>query len=564
MPSSERTARTDQQEDSTFLAHTACPACGSSDGNSLYTDGHTFCFVCAAHSAGNGPPSTTTHYRRPLAQGLIEVTPQSFQKRGLRLETTKHYGYGLGEVNGRQVQVATYYNAEGEAVGQKTRDAQKRFAWLGSSKSVMPFGWHVGSRSGPKLVLTEGEIDAMSLAQLDDCKYPVWSIPTGAGAQMGKWLADVRQQGVFDNFGEVIIMFDSDAVGKSAAKMAAEIIGAKALITELPLKDANEMLLAGRFKELKNAVFNGKKHHPEGIVDIASLRETVADSTPEGIHYLYAGMNRITHGMRTGEIITIGAGTGAGKTDFLTELMTHMVLKEHLSVGAFFLESTPVELARRFAGKIMDKPFHIPGVGTSDDYAEAWDRIDAAGSKVFLYDSFGVNEWDAIQTKIEYLYHAEGVQYFIVDHLTAFAAADPSNERQVLEEVMGKAGSLVKAIPITVFLVSHLATPEGKSHEEGGHIAMRHFKGARAIGQWTHIAFGLERNQQAENMQERFTTTVRCVKNRLFGHLNGELFYLRYNPSTGRLVEVPDDGTGDTPAGFEREASTATPTPSDF
>ncbi len=35
-----------EHEDSYFLYHFECPKCGSSDGNSMYTDGHTHCFVC--------------------------------------------------------------------------------------------------------------------------------------------------------------------------------------------------------------------------------------------------------------------------------------------------------------------------------------------------------------------------------------------------------------------------------------------------------------------------------------------------------------------------------------
>jgi twinkle protein len=67
---------------------------------------------------------------------------------------------------------------------------------------------------------------------------------------------------------------------------------------------------------------------------------------------------------------------------------------------------------------------------------------------------------------------------------------------------------------------------------------MRHFKGARAIGFWCHAAFGIERNQQAEDPEERHITTLRNVKNRLFGHLTGETFQLCYNPNTGCLSEI--------------------------
>ena len=39
--------------ESEFVRHMPCDNCGSSDANSLYTDGHTFCFVCEHRTGGN-------------------------------------------------------------------------------------------------------------------------------------------------------------------------------------------------------------------------------------------------------------------------------------------------------------------------------------------------------------------------------------------------------------------------------------------------------------------------------------------------------------------------------
>ena len=40
--------------DSEFVRHEPCENCGSSDGKSLYSDGHTFCFVCHHYVHGDG------------------------------------------------------------------------------------------------------------------------------------------------------------------------------------------------------------------------------------------------------------------------------------------------------------------------------------------------------------------------------------------------------------------------------------------------------------------------------------------------------------------------------
>ena len=44
---------------------TTCTECGSSDGKAIYTDGHTYCFVCHTHTIGDEQPVVVHnhHYR---------------------------------------------------------------------------------------------------------------------------------------------------------------------------------------------------------------------------------------------------------------------------------------------------------------------------------------------------------------------------------------------------------------------------------------------------------------------------------------------------------------------
>jgi twinkle protein len=143
------------------------------------------------------------------------------------------------------------------------------------------------------------------------------------------------------------------------------------------------------------------------------------------------------------------------------------------------------------------------------------------------------------------MHHSEGVNLFYMDHLTAFAAGQ-EDERKFLEAMMAQVGGLVKELDIWLGLVSHLATPEGKPHEEGGRVMVRHFKGSRAIGYWSHYMIGFERNQQSEDENERRTTTVRILKDRYTGRATGKVFYTQYDSTTGTLFEceAPEEQEG--------------------
>ena len=183
-----------------------------------------------------------------------------------------------------------------------------------------------------------------------------------------------------------------------------------------------------------------------------------------------------------------------------------------------------------------------------------------AGGKLYLYDHFGVADWDKIEGHIRYLNKVYGVRIFYVDHLTALA--DPSNERESLETTMGKLGGLVKELGVvgSAPREAHL-NPEGSPHEEGGRVTIRHFKGLPcAIGFWSHFMFGLERDQQHEDPAIAGTTTFRVLKDRFTGQATGKTLFLGYDRATGRLFETDEPKAS---TGFKDETRTDTFDPDD-
>lgn len=537
-------------EESTLVSKGPCDKCGSSDANCLYSDGHTYCFVCGTHVKGDGM-EVEAPARKPA--GLLDGKVTGLRSRKITDETCKHFGYSVGTYKGKPVQIAPYYNRDGQLVAQHLRTQDKEFPWLGDPKSAMPFGYHAFQKSGKMLTITEGEIDALSMSQVQDNKWAVWSIGSGAGPQVRKYIADRRD--LFLKFERVNILFDNDEAGREAAKVAAEVIGPRAHIGSFPLKDANDMLVAGRTKEMLDAMWRAEPYRPEGIVELSTLHDEVFKTVEQGLPWCFEELNRLTYGRRTGEIYAFGAGTGTGKTDLFLQQVAADITELGISVGIFFMEQSPTETATRIIGKLGKKPFHIPdGSWTKEEMEEAWEWYTQAPGKVYAHDSFGQNDWDVIKERIRFLYHAHDVRHFYLDHLTALAAWQ-DDERKALEVIMSELGGLVKELDIAVYLISHLATPEGKPHEEGGRVMIRHFKGSRSIGFWCHFMFGLERDQQATNPLTRVTTTVRCLKDRFTGRGTGSVFHVRYDYEDGMLYPTspPVETIEAADAGFKAE-----------
>lgn len=522
-------------DDSQFIRKESCPECGSRDNLARYTDGHAYCFGCEYYEHGEGE---VTQRKRTVAANLDEYLSaevRGIPPRQLSEETCRQFGVRIGQHNGKPVHLYPYFR-DGQVIACKVRGKDKAFSVIGDGHKLPMFGQQLWD-GGKKIVVTEGEIDALTVSQLQGGRWPVVSLPSGAPSAK-KAMANNME--FFEKFDEVILMFDMDNPGIEAAQDCAELFPpGKAKIATLPLKDPNDCLLAGKGADVIQAIWNAKAYRPDGIVGISDLYDEIDKEIEQGLPWWSPKLTELTHGRRYGEIYGLGAGTGIGKTDFITQQIEYDVNTLHLKVGCVFLEQKPVETAARIAGKSKGKRFHVPD--GSWDRSERLQAVRELEGKVYLYDSFGETSWDVVAAKIRYMAHAESIRVFYVDHLTAMA--DTSDERGSLEQIMKEMAGLANELKVIILFVSHLATPEGKSHEEGGHVSIRHFKGARAIGFWSFYMFGMERNQQAEDPEVRSTTTFRILKDRYTGQATGHTIPMGYDSKTGRLFEK--DGAGD-------------------
>jgi twinkle protein len=166
----------DRQE-SVFLYHTHCDECGSSDANSVYDDGHTHCFSCKTTKKGLDdlkPQQTNTDVT--FITGDIKELP----KRKIDYDTAQKFNYQIGSWFGRPCHIANYYDKDKKLVAQKLRYPDKTFQWLGDPRQATLFGQHLWRDKGKMVIVTEGEIDALSVSKINQNKFPVVSIKTGA------------------------------------------------------------------------------------------------------------------------------------------------------------------------------------------------------------------------------------------------------------------------------------------------------------------------------------------------------------------------------------------------
>lgn len=529
------------------ITHQPCPACSSSDALTIYEDGHSYCFSCGVRTNGEAPAEDKMKYKketlieRPAKKmELNEMFPDAKQEfvniksRGLFADTCEKFDYRVSS-DGKK-HIATYRDAAGEVVGQKIRAVDpKGFSIKGNVQDYL-YGMHLWG-SGNKIVVTEGEIDTLSYSQSVDNRWPVVSVPNGA--QSAK-RAVLKNLGYLCQFGEVIFLFDSDEAGRKAAKECAAMIpNGKGLIASLPLKDANEMLLAGRTQELSKVAWNAVRFTPDGIVTVDDIMEDLMAPQKKGLAWAWPGVNALTRGRFPGSALGIGAATGAGKTDLLTQQMAYDLVVLEQNIGVFSFEQNPAETVKRIASKVARKRLYLPERCEKEDTEELLSYVNTFKDRLFLFDSFGSADWQTIENNIKYLFEVFNCQIFYIDNLTFLA--ESGNEKDSLETVMKGIATLANDLQIVIIFVSHLTTPfGGASHEEGARVRGRDFKGSRTIEQLAFGLYGCERNQQAEAEYERNTITFRVLKDRLTADGVGQCVRLYYNREEGMLEEAVD------------------------
>ena len=300
-------------EENTFSHHEPCPSCGSKDNLGRFSDGHGYCFGCGYRE--HGDDSAVYNYEPRQRQVSVmngdfidgEITP--LNARGITEDTCRKWDYKVGELSGQKVQIANYRNSAGEKIAQKVRFKNKDFTVRGDMKDVRLYGEHLWSGKGKRAVVCEGEIDALSVSQAQGNQWPVYSVPTGAG---GAQKAIRKSIELLNGYDEVIFCFDSDPAGTKAAQECAQILSpGKSKIATLPMKDANEMLVAGKIQDLINCLWQAKTYRPDGIISGTDLWDVVnAEDSMSSVQYPFEGLNTKTLGIRRGEIVTVTAGSG--------------------------------------------------------------------------------------------------------------------------------------------------------------------------------------------------------------------------------------------------------------
>lgn len=527
-------------------AHQPCEDCGSHDALSMYDDGSSYCFSCNTYRKNSVKEVVYMD-----EETLKDIKPEAglypadgIPDRKLTADTCKKFGVKvIVKAGGIAQHIYPYYNKEGKFVAQKVRTVSgKQFHWLGPAKSATLFGQNVFPAKGSYITVTEGELDAMSVFQMQGSKYPVVSVKSGCTDV--KSIKDNYEY--LDSFDHIVLCFDGDEAGrKNAQKIAAVLPPKKVTIVKMPddLKDASEFLKAGKVEEFKNLWWKAEEYKPKDIVTMSELWDRLQEfnKTRQYLPTPWNGINEMIYGVRPSQVIVFAAGTGQGKSLFLKTFIQHLLKTSSVRIGAFFLEEvaedTAISLMSLEAGKNLRKP-DIWKAQTQEDLKK-WFDDSCQGNRLDLFDGFDFDDIDLLIDKIRYLSKARDCKVIILDHITMVAEGSDENTTAKLNRLMSELKKIAVEEGLVVLAACHLRKSANatKTHEEGGHVSLDDLKSSSSIKQLSDIVIGLERNSQDENPTKANTTVLRVLKNRDFG-VKGPASAVVYDNETTRLIET--------------------------
>lgn len=498
-----------------WLENVACPDCTSSDGLAIYDDGHTHCYVCGKTTQ----PERNDQYfkdQTPMRDNYCWAEGH----RGISAETLSRYKVVTQGDN-------IYFQHK---EGSKVRTPGKSYRVEGELQPL--WGMHIKSVA-PYLVITEGEYDCLTAAEvLDPMVFHACSLPNGSNST-GKILKDPAYLSIFKH---VFICCDSDKPGQEAAKRLDEgmQVPHTILFAPPPYKDLNEWLQAGAAEGMQQlfetAVQEAKTVLPPtsfGADDFCSMLAKPRYKA-EGYSTGYSTLDKLIGGWRPGEVITIVAGTGTGKSTFMRSLAYKfgttsqhdgtaliVTLEDYPRLAGYALADMNAgePLSKRYSDELIDQ-----GVKEHKDIKQ---RMLASARSVFnlvrIMNTEAITNWDTLKLGIIAELEKYGHKLVMIDHLSyirTLYSHSFSDDRDIEGHVMAALNKIANEYSCTIVTAVHMNRDQQDPDDTRPNLAR--IKNSTSVAQQSYGVLGLSRQRQRQDEQKPLTTITSLKPMRYF------------------------------------------------
>ena len=394
--------------------------------------------------------------------------------------------YRVGE-DGSKI-VFPFLLPDGTLAMAKTREAVDGAKPVPTAANCEPvlFGWQAIDDHGRDLVLTEGEIDALSMAAYG---LQAMSVPYGGGGK-GKqnWIENEFER--LGRFERIYIATDMDEPGEQAAtEIAARLGRHRCYRVKLPRKDANECLNDGVTKEeIAQCIANATALDPEGLRRASAFESRVVNlfwpthEDRQGYSVAYGGLagNLL---FRPAEVTLWSGATGSGKSQLISDCVPRWISEgSRVCIASFEMkpEWTLKRMVKQAGG--VDRP--------TVEYIH--DILEFLDSGLLLYEKVGKSGIPALLEIFDYARAKYGCDQFVIDSLMRLGIG--------ADDYTGQEAGVFKLVDwaITNNVHLHLVAHSRKGGLDRGVPEAEDIKGAMEIGANAFNIVTIWRNRKVE------------------------------------------------------------------
>jgi twinkle protein len=288
-------------------------------------------------------PKVIQSYQKPKInqQELSNEVLEIFKERCISEETVKAFKVSqsisyFGQLQSKELSIDFNYYRAGELVNVKHRATSKKAFGLEKDCELILYNLDNVEEHAEEILITEGEFDALALAEVNGSPKNIISVPNGASTgreQKLSYLDSAVKSGVFKGK-KLFLLFDNDDAGKLLTDAFVNRFGAcNCIIPTYPgeCKDINQVLIEEGIQSVINVVQYGEHPNISGITDAKTFEHKIWDywknGYPKGDKVGLRDFDPLLS-FRGGELTMVTGISGSGKSEFLDYIMLELA-KNH-------------------------------------------------------------------------------------------------------------------------------------------------------------------------------------------------------------------------------------------
>lgn len=453
-----------------------CPQCASqgkdTSGNNLAIneDGYKHCFACDYKEFPNSTKKKKKELKEEPIGSVSSIDPlpgvyTNLKLRKIKKETCQDLGilYLKNYCNQPTLAFEYYLKNSPTVLGAyHIKPLDKNCSAQGNQAACRMWGSKTHSDPHNKiLVVTEGHEDAACLYQiLMPSMFHVTSLPHGTGSvdNFIKWHYET-----LNKYKAITLSFDNRPDGDAAVDRFIHKYNqiGRIKVARFALKDANDMVKAGREEELKWAIIKAETFTPSFIKTFDDIIEDVLEKPKPGIPWPWHPMTAINHGFYPGKTYYVGSATDVGKSTWVKDLLFNFMEGEHkIKAGAFFLEHKPAVVGQKLLSSKVGYDLEQPDTDWWDK-DEIRKHAKQMAEYVYFYDpTQGIKLHDIISS-IYYFVNVHNIKVLIIDNLTILGENREINGEvlklnEFFDEVGKQFNKLKRELGVSFIIIGHL------------------------------------------------------------------------------------------------------------